>query len=109
MESKYEKLIYAGIGLSIAALFSWAFLGVAGFRTVMGFAIFVFAPFYLILDSFKLKESEKIIYSITLGFILFSSFAYWLGFVISFKLGIFVVFVVLIIFGLLLKKFKKTK
>ena len=107
MESKYEKVIYAGTGIVIAALFSLAFLGIAGFRTVMGFAIFVFMPFYLILDSFTLKESEKIIYSITLGFILFSSFAYWLGFVISFKLGIFVIFLILVITGVLLRKFKK--
>jgi len=107
MDYKSENTIYAGIGIITIGLFSLIFLGVTGFRTIMGF-ILLFFPFYLILDSFSLKESEKIIYSIILGFIFVSSLSYWLGFIISFKVAIFVVFIVMLAIGILLKKFRKS-
>ena len=107
MESKSEKLIFAGIAFAIITLFSLVFLGTAGLRTTIGFCIFVFAPFYFILDSFALKESEKIIYSIFLGLIIFTSMSYWIGFFISFKASIFVSFAILILIRLLIRKFKK--
>ena len=109
MEINKEKWTMAGIGLVIIALFSFIFLGFTGFRTVFGFIVFSFLPFYFILNNFEIRESEKIVYSIFFGLILFSSFAYWLGFVVSFKLGIFLISITLYVIAFLIHKFQKKK
>ena len=106
-ESKYEAMILFGIILVLITLESFALFGIAGFRTVLGFAAIVFAPFYLIFNNFSLSGGEKIAFSFFAGITVFPSMAYWLGFAVSFKISIFIIFAALLIVAYTIKKQKK--
>ena len=82
-------------------------LGFIGLRTVLGILIIIFLPFYLIFDNFNLSQEEKISFSFFVGIMMFPSLAYLLGFIVPFKISIFVTFVSLLILGYLLKKYLK--
>lgn len=92
--------------LLVILLFSYFIFGIAGARTVLGI-VFVSLPFYFMLNNFNLEEGEKFIFSLVLGITVFPSLVYALGFLISFKISIIVVFVLLIIIAFIANKLKK--
>ena len=103
-DSEFKGFIaFFGAALLIALVFSFVLFGITGIRVVLGI-VFVSLPFYFILNNFKLEEGEKIIFSILLGLTIFPSMVYLLGFLISFRLSIIIVFAVLTIFAWLLRK-----
>ena len=106
-ELKFNNIILFGIALALITLGSYAILGAAGSRTILGFIIFIFIPMYLIFDSFGIRQEEKIVYSFFIGITLFPSFVYWLGFVVPFRIAILTVFIVLVIVAFLIRKFWK--
>ena len=99
-----EIWIFAIISIIIISVFLFFLFGFTGFRVFIGI-IFVSLPFYFILSNFDLNEPEKFVFSMLLGFALFSALAYWLGFLIPFKLSIIAVFVILMTISFILKKF----
>ncbi len=107
MKIKLDDKTTTIIILILIALFSLIFLGFTGFRTIFGMLLVFFLPFYLILDNFELQKSEKVIFSFFIGVGIFPAIVYWLGVLISFRLAIAITFVLLIVVGVLLRKFKK--
>src|SRR3989338_1564498 len=107
MELKSESTALLGIVLIFIILGSFIILGFTGLRTILGMIIIVFLPFYLIFHSFNLSQGEKVLFSFFIGIMLFPSLVYWLGFIMPFKISIFIVFLVLLITAYLIKKFLK--
>ena len=97
-----EIWIFAAICTIAIAVFLYFLFGFTGVRVFMAI-IFISLPFYFILNNFNLAESEKLVFSMLLGFVLFSGLAYWLGFLISFKLSIIAVFAILMIISFIVK------
>lgn len=106
-ELKSENNIFLGIALILVVLGFFITLGVAGLRTALGFIILVFAPFYIIFSNFSLSNSEKAVFSFFAAITLFPSLVYWLGFVISFRLSIFIVSALLLLAAFAVKKLAK--
>jgi len=97
----------AGIlALILIALFSFIFFGFTGFKVIIGFILLFFLPFYLILDNFKLEMGEKIIFSFFIGAIMFPALVYLLGRLMSVRISIWVSFVMFVLVGLLMRKFR---
>ena len=86
--------------------FSLVVFGITGFRTVAGALLLFMLPFYLILDLFELKRSEKIAFSFLLGIGLFSAVCYYLGFLFGIRTAIIATFLLLLAVWLLLRKFR---
>ena len=82
-------IIAAAIGIFLIYYF-----GLAGFKVFTGI-IMAAIPFYIFLNTFSLDEGEKIILSLIFGVTLFPSFVYLLGFIVSFRMSIGIVFIVL--------------
>ena len=101
-----ELIVFLSIIAIVIAIFSFALFGITGIRVFLGI-IFISLPFYLLLDNFKLTLGEKFVFSIILGITILPSLAFLLGFVISFRLAIWAVFIVLIIAAVVLRKYKK--
>jgi len=106
-ELKYEGIVLPGIILLVISLFSFLILGFAGFRTVLSMLIAMFLPFYLVLNNFDLSQSEKFAFSFFIGIMLLPSLSYWLGFVVSFRISIFIAIAVLLLAAYAIKKFHK--
>ena len=101
-----EFLIFAFIlGIAIG-VFSFAAFGLAGIRVFAGI-IFISLPFYFILGNFELSEAEKSVFSLLLGFTLFSGLAYLLGLALPFRLSIVIIFLALILASFAIKKFRR--
>lgn len=92
--------------LLVISLFSYFLFGITGIRVILGI-VFVSLPFYFILNNFNLEEGEKFVFSLLFGITIFPSLVYALGFLISFKISIAIVFVFLLIVAFLVSKFKK--
>lgn len=107
MEIKLNDKITIAIILILIALFSFIFLGFIGFKVIFGMLIVFFLPFYLILDNFDLSKDEKIFFAFFIGVGAFPAIVYWMGVFISFRLAILVTFVLFILVGLIIRKFKK--
>ena len=105
MKIKFGNKELAILVIILIALFSFSFLGFVGFKTMMGFIVLFFLPFYLILDNFDLEMGEKIVFSFFIGVIMFPSLVYLLGLVMSVKISIIISFIVFTLIGLFLKKF----
>jgi hypothetical protein len=88
------KLYLGAIGL--LSVLSYVLLGVTGMRTIVGFALLMVLPFYFIFSLFKCSELEKIAFSFFTGITVVPSLVYWLGFVMSFRVAILIVFLLLI-------------
>ena len=99
-----EIWVFAAICAIVISIFLFSVFGFTGFRVFIGI-IFISLPFYFILNNFDLNEPEKFVFSMLLGFVLFSALAYWLGFLIPFKFAIIAVFVILMIISFIIKKF----
>lgn len=107
MNLKIESLGFIGIIAVVILAFFYLILGFSAMLTVFGIMLFLMLPTYFILDNFNLEQDEKIVFSFFIGAGIFPSIAYWLGRFISFKMGIFVTFAVLVIAAFLIKKLKK--
>ncbi len=70
---------------------SFAISGFTGLKAIAGLTALVFLPFYLIFRIFNLSRAEKIIFSFFAGIIIFPSLAYWLGFILPFRISILAV------------------
>ena len=106
-ETKSENNVLLGIMLVLIVLSSYLMLGLAGARTVLGMMIVVFLPFYLIFNNFNLSQAEKITFSFFVSIAIYPSLAYWLGFIVPFRISVLAVFILLIILSFALKKFRK--
>lgn len=100
-----ELYIFILIIIITIIVFSYIILGVTGIRVAFGI-ILVSLPFYLILNNFSLTQGEKFVFSILMGLTIFSSLVYILGFVISFRVAIAVIFVLLIGISIVIRRYK---
>lgn len=109
MNIKLDDKITFGIIAVLIALFSIIFLGFTGLKVLFGMLLVFFLPFYLILDSFELSRSEKIIFSFFIGIGVFSSITYWIGVLVSFKIAIVITFVLLLVIAFIVRRMKGGK
>lgn len=109
MENKIKNFGFFGIILLAALLFFYFMLGFSAAMSVLGIVLLFIVPMYLILNNFNLEQDEKIIFSFFIGIGIFPSIAYWLGMLISFRVAIFLTFVLLAGAGVLMKKFYRKK
>lgn len=94
---KFSIIFFILISTFLGFLF-----GLQGIRLSFGI-LFISIPFYLILLNFKIKQDEKIIFSLILGLTAFPSLVFLLGLVISFRIAIVLVFILLISVAYILK------
>lgn len=106
MEFSFEGRAYLG-AVALLSVLCFLLLGFVGLRTVVGFFILMIAPLYLIFSALNCSELEKIAFSFFTGITLVPSLVYWLGFVVPFKIAIFLVFLALIGVGITLRKIQK--
>ena len=92
-ESK-ELLVFLAIIAVIIGIFLTFYFGLAGLKVFIGI-IMASLPFYIFLNTFSLAEGEKFVLSLIFGITLFPSLVYLLGFFMSFRMSIAIVFVVL--------------
>ena len=92
-ESKELLVFLAVIGI-IIGIFLTFYFGIAGLKVFVGI-IMASVPFYVFLNTFNLTEGEKFVLSLMLGLALFPSFVYLLGFLVSFRMSIAIVFIAL--------------
>lgn len=104
---KSENGLLLGILLAVAVISSFAMLGFAGLRTLVGLAILMFLPVYLILNNLDLQNGEKAMFALFSSIALFPSFAYWLGFLVPFKIAIAITFIILVILAYAVKRWLK--
>ena len=107
MNIKPEEIKLAGIIAFLATSFSYLILGLSGAVSILGIMLFFVLPTYLIMQNFNIDQDEKIIFSFFAGVGIFPSIAYYLGMIMSFKLGLFVTFMLLAGTGFLISKSKK--
>ena len=99
-----------GFGLLAAALilaFFYFVLGFSGMMTALGIMLLFMLPTYLILNNFDLEQDEKMVFSFFIGIGIFPAIAYWLGMIISFRIAIFLSFMLLISASFIIRKLKK--
>lgn len=104
---KIENLGFIGIITAVILVFFYFILGFSGMMSALGIILLFIVPFYLILDNFDLSQDEKIVFSFFIGVGIFPAITYWLGMLISFRIAIFITFIVLIVAGYLVKKYCK--
>ncbi|MBI2135296.1 hypothetical protein HYU09_04865 [Candidatus Woesearchaeota archaeon] len=100
--------IQVGSLLIIAVIvFFYFILGLQGALSALGIMVFFVLPFYFLLGKFNLREDEKLAFSFFIGAGIFPAIAYWLGIFISFRLSIFITFIILIAAAYFLNRIKK--
>jgi len=104
---KVENLGFIGVMVVVILTFFYFILGFSGMMAVLGIILLFIIPIYFILDNFDLGQDEKLIFSFFLGVGIFPSFVYWIGLFISFRLSILISFVLLIVVGVLVRKYRK--
>ena len=102
-----ENLQIGLLFIAVILVFFYFILGLQGALSALGIIIFFAVPFYIILDKLSLREDEKLTFSFFIGVGIFPAIAYWLGIFISFRLSIFIAFILLVISIYFLYKFKK--
>lgn len=103
---KVENIGFIGIIILIILIFLFLILGFSGLLTGLGIILLFIVPIYFILDNFDLQQDEKIVFSFFVGVGILPIFAYWLGLFISFRIAILISFIILIVTGFLIKKYK---
>ena len=103
-----ELLVFLAIISLIIGAFLTFYFGIAGLKVFIGI-IMMSLPFCILLNAFEIAEGEKFILSLVLGITLFPSLAYLLGFFISFRMAIGVVFVLLTGTSITLNYYKSVK
>jgi len=106
---KVENLGFIGVMVVVILAFFYFILGFSGMMAVLGIILLFIVPIYFILDNFDLGQDEKLVFSFFLGVGIFPSLVYWPGLFISFRLSIFIAFVVLIVVGVLVRKYTQIK
>ena len=106
---KIENIGFIGIVVAVILLFFYFILGLSGAMTALGIILLFIVPIYFILDNFDLGQDEKIVFSFFIGVGILPSLAYWIGLFISFRLSILMSFVILIILGFIIKRYKGKK
>lgn len=109
LKIKLSDKVTLGVIVVLIALFSFIFLGFIGFKVIFGMLLVFFLPFYLILDNFSLSLGEKVIFSFFIGVGIFPAIVYWLGILMSFRLAILIAFVLLILAGVSVRRFRHKK
>lgn len=104
---KIEDIGFIGVIIVLMLIFFYFILGFSGMMTVFGIILLFIFPIYLILSSFEFEQDEKIIFSFFIGVWIFPSITYWLGMLMSFKIAIFVTFMILLIAAYSITKFYK--
>lgn len=89
-----ELAVFLSIIVLITLIFSFVMFGITGLRVALG-VIAVSLPFYLMLNKIDITQGEKVVFSILLGITIFPSFVYLLGFLVSFRIAILIVFILL--------------
>lgn len=107
-EETKEFAVFSSLVVLVILIFSFILFKMTGMKVALGI-IFVSLPFYLLLSNFEFNQGEKVVFSLLLGLTIFPSLVYLLGFFASFKVSIFVVFVVLVSIAFALSKYKKSK
>ena len=102
-----EIMAFIGILIAIILVFFFYILGFSGAMSALGIVLIFFLPTYFILNNFNLENDERIIFSFFIGVGIFPSIAYWLGTLMSFRISIFITFLILLIIGFLARKFWK--
>lgn len=109
MNLSKENLGFIGIIAVIVLIFFYIILGFSGMMSALGIILLFIIPIYFILDNFDLEQDEKIVFSFFIGVGIFPSMAYWLGMLMSFRVAIFITFIILLIAGFLIRKYFKRK
>lgn len=107
MVHKIENIGFIGLALVVILGFLYIILGLSAMMAALGIILFFVVPFYLLLNNFKLEQDEKMISSFFMGVGIFPSIAYWLGMYISFRISIFITFLILLIAAYLMNRFRK--
>ena len=106
---KVENLGFIGIVVGVILAFFYFILGFSGMMAILSIMLLFIVPIYFILDNFDLGQDEKIVFSFFIGVGIFPSLVYWPATIISFRLSILITFIVLIVAGILVRKFLKKK
>lgn len=104
---KIKNLRLIGVMIIAALAFFYLILGFSGMMAALGIILLFIVPIYLIIDNFDLRQDEKIVFSFFLGVGIFPSLVYWPATIISFRMSIFIAFVVLVVTGILFRKYMK--
>ena len=94
------------LSVIILVLF-YLILGFSAITALLSICIFLILPTYLIFNTLKLEQDEKMILSFFIGAGIFPSITYWIGMVISFKIAVLITFIILITIALLINYLKK--
>ena len=95
-EEKIETLQIGSVLIAAVFAFFYFILGIQGALSALGIMAFFVLPFYLIFNKLNLGADEKLVFSLFIGAGIFPAIAYWLGIFISFRLAIFITFIILI-------------
>jgi len=106
---KIENIVFIAIIVIIILAFFYFILGFSGMMTVLGIILLFIVPVYFILNNFDLKQDEQIVFSFFLGVGIFPAITYWLAIFISLRISIFITFILLIVVGISIGKFRKNK
>lgn len=109
LKNKLMDLTFPGFLVVLILIFFFIILGFSGMMAMLGIILLIIFPVYLILDNFDLDKGEKIVFSFFIGAAAISSLSYWIGMVISFRVAIFLSFIMLIAIGFLIKKMKNAR
>ena len=104
---KIENIGFIGIMVAVILVFFFLILGISGLLSALGVILLFIVPMYFILDNFSLGQDEKIVFSFFIGVGILPSLSYWIGFFISFKVAVLLSFAILIIVGILIRRYKK--
>ena len=102
-----ESMAFIGIIAFLTLAFFFYILGASGLMSALGIILIFILPTYFILNNFKIDDDEKLVFSFFIGAGIFPSIAYWLGTLMSFKVSIFITFLILLAAGFLVKNFWK--
>jgi len=105
-KANIENLQIGLLFIIVISSFFYFILGLQGALSALGIIVFFVVPFYFILNKLRLREDEKLAFSFFIGVGVFPAITYWLGIFISFRLSIFITFIILIAVIYLLNKFK---
>jgi uncharacterized membrane protein len=107
LELKYENKVLFGVISLFVILASFMLFGFIGLRTILGMIFILFLPFYFIFNNFDLSQAEKVTFSFFTSIMSFPSLVYWLGFIVPFKISIFITLSMLLIIAFLIAKFRR--
>jgi apolipoprotein N-acyltransferase len=102
-----EDIGFIAVMAAAAILFFYIILGMAGAASALGIILFFMVPVYIILGNFHFESDERAVLGFFIGVGIFSSVAYWLGMFMSFKLSIFLAFILIVASGFAAKHFRR--